>query len=303
MTDEHDHDHFKHRLAEEAANIVRRLDENPEDTQAKADERDFLARGHEEQRIYALAKRAFSATSKGIERRERNRTLSFALLGAMLASTYLAWEPMSVRLQADHRSDRTVESAVLKSGDVAVLDAASALVDKTDETARMITVLQGAAYFDVDTDGRRFMVSIDDLTVEALGTQFEVVDAGASVRVSVAEGVVELRTRSSATLLAAGEQALITGDGIEKRSLALEDVARWRKEELILTGLSLRDAAAIIERRLPGRVIVIGKALGDTQVGGSLDLSQPQNALATLAATGNAEALQASKFLTVIYRR
>lgn len=78
-------------------------------------------------------------------------------------------------------------------------------------------------------------------------------------------------------------------------------MAGWRTAELTLTGLTLAEAASEIERRLPGRVVVIGDALRKTRMGGVLNPSAPENALATLAATSNPRVLSSSRFLTILY--
>lgn len=293
----------KSRRAEEAANIVRRLDENPEDPQVLADKQAFLARGDAERRTYAIAERALAAATKGIRATDRGRKFAFAIFGAMLASLYLAWEPMSVAFLADHRSTLRTATAELKSGDVMILDASSAMRDNTDEQVRSVTLMRGAGFFDVDTDGRRFVVKAHDVTVEAIGTAFEVMRLDSAVRVSVAEGVVEVRQDGRAIELMAGEQLLMTRDRVDGRQIEVDDVARWRSEELTLTGLTLGQAAAVIERRVPGRVVIMDEALRNVEMGGVLNLSVPQNALATLAAAGNADVLRASRFLTFIRAR
>lgn len=304
MTTPDDTETSKSRRAEEAANILRRLDEDPADSLAMDEKRAFLARGEAERRTYALAERAFSAARTGLKARDRRQArYAFALLGAVLASAYLGWEPMSVALRADLRSGLTTEAAALKSGDQIILDASSAIADQSDAEIRSVNLLRGAAFFDVETDGRSFVVTTGDVAVEVIGTEFEVSRLGDDVRVSVSEGVVEVRQEGRAVTLTAGQQVVVSEDELTETSVDLEDVARWRHGELTLTGLTLAEAASEIDRRLSGRVVVLGAALRNTQVGGMLDLAVPENALQTLAATGNATVLRSTPLLTVIYAR
>ncbi|MEM1005130.1 MAG: FecR domain-containing protein [Pseudomonadota bacterium] len=294
----------KNRRAEEAANILRRLDEDPSDTVALADKRAFLARGDAERRTYTLAERAFSAARKGIRLKDRqNKRYGFALLGAALVSLCLGWQPLSVALRADFRSGLTTESTVLKSGDTLILDASSAIADASDATTRSVDLLRGAGFFDVNRDGRSFVVTAGNVEVEVIGTAFEVSRLAGDVRVAVAEGVVQVRQGSEIITLTAGEQVLITDGQLVQSNVDIPDVARWRAAELTLTGLSLADAVAEVDRRLPGRVVILGQSLRNTQVGGVLDLNTPEIALEALATTVSAQVLRTSPFLTIVYPR
>ncbi|MEM8555196.1 MAG: FecR domain-containing protein [Pseudomonadota bacterium] len=303
MTSHQDKTEEKAKRVQEAARIVRRLDETPDDPQALADKRAFLARGEAEQRTYALAERAFTAARKGIQTKDTRTRYGFTLLAVCLASLYLAWEPLSVSVLADHRSGRAQQTTTLASGDVMVLDASSALQDQTEADVRSVTLLRGAGFFDVTTDGRPFVVRTDDVSVEVLGTQFEVARVGGKVRVTVAEGTVQVSRGDTTAQVTAGEQVLVSAGLFQETEVAAEDVARWRDGELSLTGLTLAEAASMVDRRVPGRVVVVGAGLRDMQVGGVLDLTVPENALATLAAIGNATVIRTSPALTLIYRQ
>lgn len=304
MNTSDDNEAEKNRRAQEAANILRRLEENPSDSTALEEKRIYLARGEAERRTYALAERAFSAARTGLKAKDRrDKKYGIAVLGAVLASLYLGWEPISVAMRADHRSGLSPEIATLKSGDEITLDASSAIVDGTDADVRSINLLRGAGYFDVETDGRSFVVMAGDVQVEVLGTEFEVSRLGDAVRVSVAEGVVEVRQDDETVTVTAGAQVFVSNGTLTESAIPIEDVARWRDAELTLTGLTLAEAAVEIDRRLSGRIVVMGEGLRNIQVGGSLDLKAPENALETLAAAGNARVIRTSPFLTVIYPR
>lgn len=301
MTSKNDTQAARSRRAAEAASIVRRLDENPNDTNALADKLAFVSRGQAEKRTYALAERAIAAATKGINAKDRRRTYSFAVLGALLLSLFALREPIWIGLQADHRSQLTVATTALKSGDVLVLDASSAVEDDTGGALRTVTLLRGGGFFDVTTDGRGFVVQAGDVSVEVLGTAFEVMHLEDGLRVTVSEGHVSVRSDARVENLSAGEQLFVRGDDIEKRGINETEVARWRNRELSLNGLTLAQAARFLDRRVPGRVLVLGHTLSNTNLRGTLDLSDPRNAIEVLAATGNARVVRTSRFLTVLY--
>ncbi|MEM1079373.1 MAG: FecR domain-containing protein [Pseudomonadota bacterium] len=303
MSNQQDRDPAKSKRAAEAANIVRRLDEVPDDPQALADKAAFLARGAAERRTYAIAERAMAAAATGMKARDRGKRFAYGLLAVLLGALALSWEPVSIALVADHRTAEQTLTTGLLSGDRGMLDAGSAILDETDEEIRSVTLLRGAGFFDVDTDGRRFEVLADDVTVEVLGTAFEVARLPAGVRVTVAEGRVRVRNATEDVMLETGDQLVVSEAGTVQRRLPPDDVARWRRGELELTGLSVAEAATILDRRLPGRIVVLGDGLRSVQLGGALDMRSPRNALETLAATGNAQVVRVSPLLTVLYSR
>ena len=301
MNNEDGNQAAKRRRAAEAASIVRRLDENPEDASALEDRDTFLARGKAERRTYENVERAFAVAPKGL--RNRDRKYGIALLCLILASLYLASEPARIGLLADYRTGSTIEVAELASGDTATLDASSAIRDATDEDVRTVTLMKGAGFFEVNGDGRRFIVTTGDVTVEAIGTKFEVSRLDDVIIVTVADGVVEVETEGSLSRLEAGSLLRISPDHTETRTVRQESVASWRHQQLIMNGMTLAEVVAVLDRRLPGKIVVIGHTLRDAEMAGGLDLTSPSNALRTLAASSNAQVIQAFPFLTVVRLR
>lgn len=302
MPDKNFPDASERQRAREAAVIVRKLEETPQDARALAERDAFLARGDAERETYARMVRALGAARKGLKNRDRRYVL--ALLGAALACLVLIWEPLRLRLLADYRTDRLPMPVTLASGDRAVLDASSALIDRTDEARRRVTLLAGAGYFDVATDGRPFTVQYGDVTVEALGTAFEVSQASGAVLVSVGEGQVEVRFDGSAVRLGAGERIRLAQNRpvatAAPEAVATETIAAWRSDRLTADGMTLGEVAAVIDRRLPGTVMVVGDALAETEISGGLDLARPADALRTLAATANASIISIRPLVTFV---
>ena len=138
---------------------------------------------------------------------------------------------------------------------------------------RRVTLLSGAAVFDVTSDANRpFVVETEDSTAKVLGTVFDVRNSAGVVRLSVAEGEVEvahpitfygisigIKNRRSVT---AGEH--ITADRIAGLSQAKtfnpDDFAIWRKGRLRYQNATL---AEVIEdaNRYSARKIVLSDAL------------------------------------------
>lgn len=301
MTNRDTSEEAKRRRAEEAANILRRLIDNPDDQTAQKDRDEFLGRGQAERRIYERIKRGLLAAKQGY--RDRNRRYVFVMLGVVLASLFLAMEPLRQTHLADHRTQSAMQTVALMSGDIVMLDASSALNDNTDSDKRAVTLLAGTGFFDVQSDRRRFIVAAGKARIEALGTRFEVSHVGEDVIVSVEEGLVEVSYENTVRQLAAGYQFRSSARGSVARAIATEDVASWREDRLVLDGLTFGEAAELIGRRLAGPVIVVGGSLARDEVAGIVDLSQPENALRTLAASAGAGLIQASGYMAIIYAK
>ncbi|WP_299851409.1 FecR domain-containing protein [uncultured Roseovarius sp.] len=91
----------------------------------------------------------------------------------MLVDLYTRFEPMQ---------------AALVSGGRLHLDAGSAITDNTDSDTRAVTLLQGAAFFDVAKNPRPFEVMVGDLRVRVRGTAFETAWIDDVIEISVSEG-------------------------------------------------------------------------------------------------------------------
>ncbi|MEM9911426.1 MAG: FecR domain-containing protein [Pseudomonadota bacterium] len=272
----------------EAVRIIRRLDEDPQDKAAQRDRDAFLARGTCEQATYDRTLRAMGQAETGL-RRDRGKRYAIAIVGVILASLALAWQPVKLSILADFQTDRHVENIELASGDVVILDAATAIGDETDDGPRIVNLLAGAGYFDVDTSQRSFVVKVDEATVETLGTAFEVSRQGSMIQVTVAEGAVRVSQADQTVTVTAGER-LRWQDTPSSRLERVDDaaIAPWRDDVLITDGMTVGEVAAIIDRRILGSVVVLSDELKNTVVSGRLDLTRPTDALRTLAVTVDA---------------
>ncbi|MEM0944264.1 MAG: hypothetical protein AAGI70_09980, partial [Pseudomonadota bacterium] len=67
-------------------------------------------------------------------------------------------------------------------------------------------------------------------------------------------------------------------------------------------GMNVAEVVEILDRRLPGEIILWNSDLGDIQVAGTLDLSRPEDALRTLASASGAEVTIAPYLGAVLHR-
>lgn len=162
-------------------------------------------------------------------------------------------------LRADAHTAVGVQRAVaLPDGSRAVLDSDSAIAFDLDGGAREVTLLRGAAWFEVARDpARPFRVSAGDTTATAIGTAYVVDRRGDAVDVVVTHGVVEV--------VAAGAEPARVGAGEHRRGTAPVQpldargaaAVAWREGLLSFEAEPLADALARLDRYLPQRVVLL----------------------------------------------
>ena len=159
----------------------------------------------------------------------------------------------------------------LSDGTVVTLGAASAVETSFSDTERTAVLIAGSALFDVESDATRpFTVKAGELNARVLGTVFDVTRSADLVRVSVAEGNVEvsypyvideappsMRMRRE---VAAGEQvAARKSEGLRAtRPINIAAVGAWRDEKLYYNGARLAELVADANRYSEARVVIEG---------------------------------------------
>ncbi|MEM9248839.1 MAG: FecR domain-containing protein [Pseudomonadota bacterium] len=279
-------------LARQAARVFLRLQDSPDSLEAQRARDAFVARGAAEARAYERVATAWTATQK--KPPSRGGGAAVVLLLAIGLGLFAGYEPLRLHLLADATTGTTPERLSLASGDIAYLDAATAVSDATSDDVRRVELLSGSAYFDVTHLDRPFVVSSGGLEVEVLGTEFEVMTLAGATIVSVAEGRVEVRADGMSWRLSAGQSLRVPGDARpEVLSIPVETIAVWRQDRWATDGASVADVAAMIDRRLDARVVIPSRALRRSEIAGGFDLSNPLQALRTLAAAQNARVVAA----------
>ncbi|MEM8793932.1 MAG: FecR domain-containing protein [Pseudomonadota bacterium] len=302
MSDKDGSDPDHSRRIEEAAYIFERLDENPDDLQAQRDRDAFLARGEAEREAYNQVAKAVQAAKLALKPKPKGppsvSILVFIIVSALL---YVLYQPVSIYLLADEKTRFETRSIMLASGDIAILDASSAVIDNSAADIRHVTLLQGAVYFDVQEDSRPFVVAADDVSVEVLGTEFEVAMLDDQLLVGVSVGEVIVRIKERIWRLEAGDQFRWSDDGIPSLERGdIKTVGAWREDLILAEGMTFGEVIAMIDRRLPGPVIVVSADLANREAAGRFNLSSPIDALRAVAATTGGTVRSASPFVTIV---
>lgn len=116
----------------------------------------------------------------------------------------------------------------------------------------------------------KFQVQLADLTVTALGTEFDILAQPADVLLSVLEGSTRLDSRAGAYTVASGEQArfingtLAEKNPIERNSLLV--TTRWVNEILMLKGTDNKELAKRVDDLLAQLGQLKGEYLGEEEI-------------------------------------
>ncbi len=213
-----------------------------------------------------------------------------AALAAMAVFACLLVMPeLALRLRADHRAGDGISRVSLPDGSTAVLDAGAAIAVHYGDHARRIELLRGRAWFEVTPrQDAPFRVTVGEGVVEDISTAFVVSRDHDRVDAVVEQGRVRVAARPDQgwMYLQAGQAAGWNNGGVAERGLTLarDDVAAWRRGELLLANASVAQALAELGRYRSGYIVVRGDLSALPPINAALRLDQPEQALDALAA-------------------
>ena len=173
-------------------------------------------------------------------------------------------------------------SVMLGDGSLVTLNTSSAIEVEFDKAGRQVTLIAGEALFRVAHDpARPFDVTAGDVTVRAVGTQFNVDRHSQATRVMVVEGRVEVSAGSAHVPVGAGEIATVAPQQALKVSRANVNAATaWTRRQLIFENQSLGEIAAELNRYNRKIIDIQGESLRAEQVTGVFQSNDPESFLA-----------------------
>ena len=230
-------------------------------------------------------------------------------LGLLGGDLYDGW-------RADHRTAvGEIASLRLQDGSLVQLNSHTALAVDFTEDRRRVDLYRGEAFFAVASDPQRpFEVATGDAVARAVGTAFNVRQAGDSVEVAVAEGRVEVRLRpevgsgNEAVTLGAGQAARYdpaqgAASEIEIERVDVPAVTAWRQQRLVFANRPLRSVIAELDRYRPGRLVFLESEIAEARFTGALDLRDTDRALTAIETTLPVEAVRLTPWLTLLRGR
>lgn len=239
----------------------------------------------------------------------RSRWLAAAAAVAAACLLFLAFPALHRHLLADYSTGvAELREVVLPDGSVVDLDAGSSIAVDYRDADRRVTLLSGQAFFRVTRDTQRpFAVLAGDVSVVVTGTSFGVGKTASTVDVTVQSGSVEVLRNGKrlSGALATGDRLVIdrAQHTVVRDRMAPESVAAWRSRRLVVVDGSFADIVETLGRHLPGALVVADRSLNRQAITGVFDLTQPVDALRTLAASQKASVTEVTPYLLIVSRR
>ncbi|MDR6951169.1 transmembrane sensor [Ancylobacter sp. 3268] len=207
-------------------------------------------------------------------------------LAAGWAGTMIGVLPGLDQLLSDHATAVGEQARIdLPDGSHVDLDGASALDARFTAAARAVTLVAGAAEFEIAADPRPFRAAIGPGEVTAATARFAASVGATQTVIDCIEGRIEVQC-GGVTTLQAGERARLAGGALlaGREALAPNAAAPWRRGLLVFADQPLADVVADINRHRRGRIVLARPGLGERRVDGVFHLGRPDEIVSNLAA-------------------
>lgn len=173
----------------------------------------------------------------------------------LFAAYYLVFtHQSSVQYATQYQETKTI---TLPDGSTVNLNANSTLTypSNWEENAMREVWLEGEAYFSVThtADHKKFLVHLDEVTVEVLGTEFNVQDRDGKAQVVLNKGKVRLKAKQAneekEVVMQPGELVAFARDErtFLKKEVQPESYSSWREGILTFDKATLSEVIAVLE--------------------------------------------------------
>jgi transmembrane sensor len=157
-------------------------------------------------------------------------------------------------------------------------------------TDQLILIAGEASFTSAPAAGRPLIVTAGEGRIVARAAQFDIRCLGDSakqpVRVTCAEGDVQIEHRSQTTSLTAGQQVQYGIDGMGPVAAAnVEAASAWQRGVLIFRSTPLSTVIDEVNRYRPGKVILLNEALARTPVSGRFPIDRMDEILGQIETT------------------
>jgi transmembrane sensor len=259
-----------------------------------------------------------------VARRSRRRRQIFSWSAAALAAAavlvlvFVPFRPREVAAPVMHvgvqpKPDRHT----LPDGSVVELNAQAEIATEFTAARRNVRLAAGSAFFTVAKDSARpFVVTVGDVTVQAIGTEFCVQLDPRNADVLVTEGRVKVEKTASGSaketahaLVSVDQRVIVPLDAstgpLQVQSVsaqAIQVALRWRNLRVEFTELPLKDVAQLFNRQNEQQLEVDVKAAG-VRVSGIYWLDDPESFSRLIAFSAGLEVTPLSNQRIVLRKR
>lgn len=202
------------------------------------------------------------------------RISAIAAVAASLVLMVALLVPLAKKDQSQYETAfGHLSSVPLSDGSMLTMSSNTHLQVMMSAEQRHIDLVRGEAFFSVTKDADRpFVVSMKDVRVVAVGTEFSVRNDGGSWRVAVSEGVVRIEgLRDQALLLRAGSVAMLREGKVAVADLGQREVdglLSWRSGYLTFHETPLSEAVEEFNRFNSKKIVVMDPEIASIPVGG-----------------------------------
>ena len=228
--------------------------------------------------------------SRPMRTRSRPALVAAGIALATLAASAAIYFQFNNGLYATDTGEQ--RSILLEDGSNVELNAKSRIrVHMTTQT-REIELLDGQALFRVAPDNSRpFTVRTHDMSVRAIGTQFDVYRKDSGTTVSVVEGRVAVLVKQprqsdrpadpeATTLLSAGDQVIVTAQAaVRSPRVDVPAVTAWTQRQIVFHATTLSEVCEQFNRYNRKQLIVEDPELQTVRVSGVFSTTDPTSLL------------------------
>lgn len=250
------------------------------------------------QAAWKLAGQPQTAAAAVVPRRKYNTTRRHALVwGTSAAAAALVAAFFGVRhwMAPQYGTEiGEVSQKSLPDGSVIALDTASAVSAHFESSLRAVHLDHGRALFDVAKDANRpFVVAAGPIRVRAVGTAFSVRRFDDGAEIIVTEGTVAVWNAAAPEkkiFVTAGQAARVANAEAvlpQPQAMTVEEInhkTAWRSGQIILSGETLRAAAAEFNRYNKEKIVIADAGLAEKTLVGGFRATDPHGFSAVVSA-------------------
>ena len=228
------------------------------------------------------------------------------LISAGVAFWWLTVATSWTNIRTAYGQTRTVQ---LADGSEVILNGNSQLryASSGQDTATLREVwLEGEAYFSVvhTATDQKFIVHLNEIEIEVLGTEFNVQDWPGKTQVVLSEGKVRLQakhaTQTDTVVMQPGDLVAFTQDqAFSRKEVQPETYSSWIKGLLTFDQATLDEVIAVLENNYGYQVDLDNPAWGDLKFTAKVASDNPDLLLGLLAESFDFVLIQQDKTITI----
>lgn len=208
-----------------------------------------------------------------------------------------------------HTQTGELRKIQLSDGSQVLLNTNSAISVDFNESVRQITLHHGLARFSVAKDTLRpFDVIVDDLSVRAMGTVFQIYRSEKNnIKVTVQEHAVAVNLKGNQmdkVTVQTGQQIHIQQHNAlsSPKTVDLNQEIAWQQRRLIINDQPLSELITELEKYRNGRIFLSDSKLKNLHITGVFSLDDPETVLNSVCKALNLKQTRVGSLWSVLHR-